>query len=100
MLAAGASKRLGQPKQLVSFKGKSLLQHVIDCTKPLNLTTKVLVVGANADELLKRMDNEGYHVCLNNQWEEGMGRSLASGLEESLHLEPDLDGLLVMIALP
>lgn len=97
ILAAGASKRLGQPKQLVAFQDKNLLQHTIDSTGDLDLCTKVLIVGANAKEVLKQVNIHNYHTCLNEEWEEGMGSSLSAGLKESLTLEADLEAIMVLV---
>jgi molybdenum cofactor cytidylyltransferase len=51
ILAAGASTRMGRPKQLLPFAGKPLLQHVIDAAVASALDEVVIVLGANAGEI-------------------------------------------------
>ena len=51
ILAAGQSSRLGSPKQLLQFNGKSLLQHSVDEALQTNLPV-IVVIGANG-ELIK-----------------------------------------------
>ncbi|WP_436515184.1 nucleotidyltransferase family protein [Ekhidna sp. To15] len=98
ILAAGASKRLGQPKQLVSFQGKKLLQHTIDCTVNLDFSSKVLVLGAKADQVLQQVELHDFNTCLNKQWEEGMGSSLRIAVEKSIELNPDLEAIIVQVS--
>ena len=97
LLAAGASKRLGEPKQLIHFKGKTLLKNSIDSTSGLNFCTKVVVLGAKAEEISPHLESSAFVVQINDRWEEGMGCSLVSGLEKSLELEPHLDAVLIMV---
>lgn len=98
LLAAGASKRLGQPKQLVSFHDKTLLQHTIDCGESLALKLKVLVIGANVDQILSESDFKSFEVCMNENWEEGMATSLNLGLQKLLDLQPNLSGVMVLVS--
>jgi xanthine dehydrogenase accessory factor len=51
ILAAGASTRMGRPKQLLPFAGRPLLQHVVDAAAASALDEVVIVLGANADEI-------------------------------------------------
>ena len=50
VLAAGESKRLGQPKQLLTYKGQTLLGHVLTQLEPL-LTGVHVVLGANESDI-------------------------------------------------
>ena len=49
VLAAGMSSRLGSPKQLLAYKGKSLLQHAVNIALQTKMRPVVVVVGANSD---------------------------------------------------
>lgn len=94
LLAAGESKRLGQPKQLVMFRGKSLLQHAIDTTEEIDFQTSVLILGANSEVIDKVIDAKSFSVHVNKDWQQGMASSLHLGLERS---EADLDAILIMV---
>lgn len=98
LLAAGASKRLGQPKQLIPYKGKSLLQHTIDCAEGLNLQMNVLVIGANAKAIQEIISAETMKMVINENWESGMGSSLKLGVKEILQLSPELDAVIVLVS--
>ncbi|MFA0965034.1 NTP transferase domain-containing protein [Roseivirga sp. BDSF3-8] len=97
VLAAGASTRLGSPKQLVSFKGKPLLQHTLDIGSSINFGRKVLVLGAHAGEISHAMDMNGYEVVMNSRWQEGMGSSLRRGVEV-MGDSPAIHHLLVLLS--
>ena len=81
VLAAGSSSRLGQPKQLVSYKGRPLLQHILDQTLQLNLVGQVVVLGSNHQIIKEEIDTLRFHVLQNDLWEEGMASSIRLGIE-------------------
>jgi molybdenum cofactor cytidylyltransferase len=51
ILAAGASARMGRPKQLLPLAGRPLLQHVVDAAAASSLDEIILVLGHNAAEI-------------------------------------------------
>lgn len=98
ILAAGSSSRLGYAKQLVEFKGKPLLQHAIDIAESLELATKVLVLGARAEEIERNIELQNFVPVRNENWEEGMSGSLREGLLRSQELENELKHLLILVS--
>lgn len=98
ILAAGSSSRLGHPKQLVRFKGKSLLQQVIDLADSFKFDSKILVLGANSEEIIRNIDQRNFKIVINENWKEGMSTSIKTGLTESLKLENDLDQILILLS--
>ena len=98
ILAAGSSRRLGYPKQLVEFKKKPLLQHSIDVAESLGLDCKILVLGAKAEVIEKEIDSRNFKVVVNENWEEGMGTSISKGVTEALKHEKDLDHILMLLS--
>lgn len=98
ILAAGSSSRLGYPKQLVEFRGKSLLQHSIEVAESLEFETKILVLGAKAEEIKMEIDCRNFEVVYNENWEEGMGPSISKGISEGLKLDNDLDHILMLLS--
>ena len=71
ILAAGSSKRLGKPKQLVKFKNKTLLQHSIDVSENLNLSERIIVLGANSKKILNEVELKNHKLLINSNWQEG-----------------------------
>jgi molybdenum cofactor cytidylyltransferase len=81
VLAAGASTRLGRPKQLVHVRGASLLQSVVRSVATWPVETVVVVLGSDAEEILDAVDFGDAVVAINEGWEEGMASSLRVGLD-------------------
>lgn len=96
VLAGGASRRLGRPKQLVRYRNRPLLESVVASVLGWPVDTVVVVLGAHADEILADVDFGGAVVAINEGWEEGIASSLRVGLD-ILSRDPHAD--LVFIAL-
>lgn len=97
VLAAGASIRLGKPKQLLQFNEKSLLGHVADAAVNSNANNVIVVLGANADMIAKEIDKIKFHVIVNAEWEEGMASSVRIGLKTLQKLSPSVDAVIFMV---
>ena len=81
VLAAGASSRLGRPKQLVEWGGRPLLERVVAATLAWPVTRVVVVLGSDAEDVLERVDLGGADAAINEGWEEGIASSLRVGLD-------------------
>ena len=80
ILAAGGSSRMGQPKQLLKFRGTSLLRRAIDTALAVPTEQVIVVLGHAADQLLPECAATSATVVLNDQWMEGVSTSLRGGL--------------------
>jgi molybdenum cofactor cytidylyltransferase len=80
ILAAGASSRMGQPKQLLKFRGTTLLRRAIDTALAVPADQVIVVLGHAADQLLPEVKAAGATVVLNDQWMDGVSTSLRGGL--------------------
>jgi molybdenum cofactor cytidylyltransferase len=81
VLAAGASTRLGQPKQLLPFGGTTLLGHVIaEARAAAALDEVIVVIGGAAAEVRERVDLGGVTVVENPEFGEGCSASYRTGL--------------------
>jgi len=85
VLAAGMSQRFEDTKQLARFKGKYLLERVLDDVLNSQLDRLVLVLGHDADNILKALNlpspDERLQVIVSPQFRKGLSRSLCAGLE-------------------
>jgi molybdenum cofactor cytidylyltransferase len=99
LLAAGASTRLGQPKQLLSYQGKTLLRHAAEVAAASPCRPLVLVTGALHAELLPEVAGLPFEIVRNDAWEEGMGSSIRCGLAalEALPEGASLAAVVVML---
>lgn len=81
MLAAGGSRRLGRPKQLLDWVGRPLLESAVAAVHTWPVSPVVVVLGAHADDILERVDLGGALVVINPEWEEGIASSLRVGFD-------------------
>jgi len=97
ILAAGASSRMGSPKQILPWKGTHLLDHTIDNAKAVFGEGIVVVLGANANEIKSASTQEGVRYILNKNWRTGLGSSIAHGVDYIQRSFPDKTALLIML---
>lgn len=97
ILAAGESSRMGRPKQLLPYRGKSLLQHTVDTANDADVDPVIVVLGANAPLLEKAIDEKKIHIVENKDWKEGMASSVRCGLTKILQISPATDAVIVMV---
>jgi molybdenum cofactor cytidylyltransferase len=96
ILAAGNSSRLGSPKQLIEFEGKTLIERTSEIA--LSVSEEILIVlGGNAELILpiiERFENT-IPTVFNPNWQEGMGTSIRLGVEK---LEEKSDFILILLS--
>lgn len=97
LLAAGASRRLGQPKQLVRVGGETLLERSIRLALEAGCERVLVVLGARAREMADALDGgiasgAGVTLVVNEEWEQGIASSIRAGV---LGLEQEQDALLM-----
>ncbi len=80
ILAAGMSRRMGTPKQLLRIGGRGLLEHVLENVRRSRVEEVVLVLGFAAEEIQRGLSLAGVKTVLNPAYEAGMGTSLRTGL--------------------
>ncbi len=100
ILAAGASTRLGIPKQTIQFEGKTLLQHAVDAAQGAGCQPVVVVLGAYADAILSHLSHLHQQpglIVRNDDWQQGMGTTIAVGIKALLQKDPALAAAIVMV---
>lgn len=93
LLAAGGSRRLGKPKQLIDINGEVLVQR----TARLLLTQSsrvTVVIGAHAAETGKALHGLRVAIARNEDWAHGMGGSIAHGMRS---FPKDAEGVLILL---
>ena len=80
ILAAGASRRLGEAKQLVRFRGRTLLAHAIATALAADCGPVLAVLGAGGEDLREEAAAAGARVVENPDWASGLGSSVRSAL--------------------
>ncbi len=84
ILAAGASSRMGQPKQLLPLQEQTVVERVVTTCMDSGLGTVTLVLGAHAEEVQALVRSQAVEAVVHRDWEEGMGSSLAAGIRHIL----------------
>ncbi len=83
ILAAGASSRMNQPKQLLPYHQKSLLSHTIEEAQK-SLMPVIVVLGANAQQIKAGIGSMEVEIVVNEDWKSGMSSSIKAGLQKAL----------------
>ncbi len=81
LLAAGASTRLGRPKQLLPFRGQSLLRHAAQTALAASCRPVVVVLGAGDERLRPELAGLPVQTVFNPHWTEGVASSIRAGIE-------------------
>ncbi len=97
ILAAGNSSRLGQPKQLLEFQGKSLLKNSVNQALAINEAVVIVVSGAEKTSLEKELQNTKAILCHNSDWQLGMSSSIKTGLKKALQLHPQITACIISV---
>lgn len=96
VLAAGASARLGRPKQLLPVRGKPLLEHTLSSVASSAVTGITVVLGYAAVTIQEAIDFSRYRarVVVNARYAEGQSTSMRAGLDA---LSTEVDAALFVL---
>ena len=97
ILAAGASTRLGQPKQLLRHNDVNLIQHALDEALSAGAQKVLVVLGSGAEAIAETIVKRQAHLLNNKNWEEGISSSIKTGVLQSSLLSPSLDAVILMV---
>ncbi len=94
VLAAGASSRLGFPKQLVQFDGETLVRRASRAVLLASFSPVVVVVGANSDRVIDEIAGLPVTPVSNPDWASGMASSIHAGLRAALKCDSEVTAVL------
>jgi molybdenum cofactor cytidylyltransferase len=94
VLAAGGSRRLGRPKQLLDYRGATLLDAALGAARSAGVDQVVVALGGAADEVRDRVDLDGLDVVLNPDFGDGCSTSIRSALGS---VRADAEGVVLML---
>ncbi len=97
ILAAGASTRMGSPKQLLPFEGKPLVVRAVEAALASPVWPVVVVLGAHADRIRPLLAEHPVLVAENPAWPEGMASSLREGIGTLQQFSRRLDAALIAL---
>lgn len=94
VLAAGASDRLGRPKQLLPFRGRTLLDATLEVARRCPFDQLLVTIGGAADEVRAQVDLTGVEVVDNLAFTSGCSSSIVAALER---VDPASEGLVLLL---
>ncbi|MEP6814445.1 MAG: nucleotidyltransferase family protein [Marmoricola sp.] len=94
VLAAGGSRRLGSPKQLLAFRGTTLLDVTLSTVRAAGLGQVVVALGGSAELVQQRVDLRDVDVVLNPDHASGCATSIRSALSR---VNPELEGVVLLL---
>lgn len=97
LLAAGASRRMGQPKQLLPLEGKPLIRTICERLLTTEDSTVFVVLGAYAKEIRPVIEDLPVVLVDAANWEEGISASIRAGIEAVEAAQTDFSGALVCL---
>ena len=98
ILAAGASTRMGSPKQLLPWGESTLLEHTINQAEQSEIDNIYIVLGANHEKISTKIKISNSTIIISDRWQLGLGSSLSSGIKYLQGSNNNYDGVLVMLA--
>jgi molybdenum cofactor cytidylyltransferase len=97
ILAAGASTRMGTPKQLLQWQGRSLLRSITETAIAANCSPVIVVLGAYSDRIQAEVIDLPVQVVNNPEWQTGMGSSIRMGIQALLDLNMDVKAAILLL---
>ncbi len=94
VLAAGQSKRLGRPKQLLELDGRPILDIVLQSAGKARLSSLLLVLGNDAERIASVVGDHGQRIVFNPDFAQGQNTSLRSGIAA---LGDDVAGAIILL---
>lgn len=91
ILAAGLSRRMGQPKLLLPLGTRTVIEHVVDRVSRANIREVIVVLGAWHQEIANLLTPRNVKLCYNPRYAEGQASSVAAG---SAAVSEDSEGIM------
>jgi molybdenum cofactor cytidylyltransferase len=94
VLAAGGSSRLGRPKQLLEYRGRTLLDATLDMARACDFDQLIVAIGGAGEDVRAGVDLGGCTVVDNVHYTTGCSSSIVASLER---VDPRADGLVLLV---
>ncbi|MGA9671355.1 MAG: nucleotidyltransferase family protein [Terracidiphilus sp.] len=96
VLAAGASRRLGQPKQLLMHGDETMLARSIRLANEAGAGPVIVVLGAHHERIRDVVAPDSAIVVINEKWEQGIASSIHAGVNAIEAAAPAASGALIL----
>jgi molybdenum cofactor cytidylyltransferase len=98
VLAAGASRRMNQPKQLLQFEGKTLLHRAVETAVESVCKPVIVVLGANFEMTNAEIEDLPVEIVFNEDWQSGLSSSIKAGIEKVVKIAPAASAVVLSLA--
>jgi CTP:molybdopterin cytidylyltransferase MocA len=96
LLAAGGSRRLGQPKQLLLLNGETLIARALRLASEAGAAPVFVVLGAYHEIIASSLGANSAIVVVNENWQQGISTSIAAGLRTAAEQARESRGVLLL----
>ena len=97
ILAAGGSSRFGQPKQLVQFRGTTLVRRTVNAAREAGCWPIIVVVGGAAEQVVGELAGMTALTVKNREWQCGIGGSIRCGIKHLLGSAPRVHAAVLLV---
>jgi molybdenum cofactor cytidylyltransferase len=96
ILAAGGSARLGQPKQLLIFRGETLVRRAVRAATEADCAPVLVVIRESGDAIREELRETSAVIVENEDWKDGIGSSIRCGVERLANLAPQARAVVLL----
>jgi len=97
ILAAGESSRLGRPKQLIQFRGKSLIRRTVNAANEAGCSPITVVLGSDSKKIEDELAGTRVTIVKNENWRAGIGTSIRAGVQNLLSQASNLEAIMLLV---
>jgi molybdenum cofactor cytidylyltransferase len=80
ILSGGESRRMGAPKALIPYRGKTFVEHLLEVTRHARIGVTRIVVGAHAAEIREKLSARAGEIVVNADWAKGQLSSIQAAI--------------------
>ena len=97
VMAAGASRRMGRPKQLLPFGSTTLLRHAVEVALSSHASKVAVVLGSGEEAMRNELAGLPIEIVTNPEWDRGMGTTIRAGAQ-AIGMYPEVGALILTVA--
>jgi molybdenum cofactor cytidylyltransferase len=88
---------LGQPKQLLRFRGKSLVHHIVAAARQAGCSPVIVVIGSDSEKVTGELRLTSALIVENENWQRGIGSSIRAGVQGLIDYAPGIDAVVLLV---